>query len=161
MNDVLPKPFTKEGLLNMLEKYLDHLKKVPEGLEMGPATASTMAESTGGHSLKEESSPGESPSTMSTWHSPGQFTGMSPTTPGGHFMPQPAHPQSGYTIDSNGIQFQQPHTPLGAPPRVLNHRRQLSEMAGIDDTGGSDLKRPRIYPVANAATNMMRRGPSG
>ncbi|RPA98799.1 hypothetical protein L873DRAFT_1685883 [Choiromyces venosus 120613-1] len=26
MNDVLPKPFTKEGLLNMLEKYLSHLK---------------------------------------------------------------------------------------------------------------------------------------
>lgn len=26
MNDVLPKPFTKEGLLTMLEKYLSHLK---------------------------------------------------------------------------------------------------------------------------------------
>ena len=27
MNDVLPKPFTKEGLLSMLEKHLSHLKK--------------------------------------------------------------------------------------------------------------------------------------
>ena len=27
MNDVLPKPFTKEGLLHMLEKHLPHLKK--------------------------------------------------------------------------------------------------------------------------------------
>jgi osomolarity two-component system response regulator SKN7 len=28
MNDILPKPFTKEGLLNMLEKHLIHLKTV-------------------------------------------------------------------------------------------------------------------------------------
>ncbi|KAI5991660.1 hypothetical protein EDC04DRAFT_1340899 [Pisolithus marmoratus] len=30
MNDVLPKPFTKEGLLDMLEKHLRHLKVIQE-----------------------------------------------------------------------------------------------------------------------------------
>ncbi|KAG6843327.1 hypothetical protein H0H93_001390, partial [Arthromyces matolae] len=28
MNDILPKPFTKEGLLDMLEKHLIHLKVI-------------------------------------------------------------------------------------------------------------------------------------
>lgn len=27
MNDILPKPFKKEGLLSMLEKHLSHLKE--------------------------------------------------------------------------------------------------------------------------------------
>jgi len=30
MNDILPKPFTKEGLLDMLEKHLMHLKVIQE-----------------------------------------------------------------------------------------------------------------------------------
>ncbi|KIJ59721.1 hypothetical protein HYDPIDRAFT_100207 [Hydnomerulius pinastri MD-312] len=62
MNDILPKPFTKEGLLDMLEKHLMHLKviqqmsKVPrsvgvpplsdnsfnEALAIGASTSSTM-----------------------------------------------------------------------------------------------------------------------
>jgi len=29
MSDILPKPFTKEGLLQLLEKHLNHLKKTP------------------------------------------------------------------------------------------------------------------------------------
>ena len=29
MSDILPKPFTKEGLLHLLEKHLNHLKKHP------------------------------------------------------------------------------------------------------------------------------------
>lgn len=32
MTDILPKPFTKEGLLNMLEKHLLHLKTVQQGV---------------------------------------------------------------------------------------------------------------------------------
>jgi len=30
MNDILPKPFTKEGLLSMLEKHLTHLKTIQQ-----------------------------------------------------------------------------------------------------------------------------------
>lgn len=43
MNDILPKPFTKEGLLDMLEKHLMHLKviqamrrQVPRGVGIPP-----------------------------------------------------------------------------------------------------------------------------
>jgi osomolarity two-component system response regulator SKN7 len=42
MNDILPKPFSKEGLLEMLEKHLMHLKVIkekgiPRGLTPGPS----------------------------------------------------------------------------------------------------------------------------
>jgi osomolarity two-component system response regulator SKN7 len=53
MNDVLPKPFTKEGLLNLLEKHLGHLK------EQKPAT--------------------QAKSPTGSWHSPNQLAGVSPT----------------------------------------------------------------------------------
>ena len=157
MNDVLPKPFTKDGLLNMLEKHLGHLKKLPEGIEIVPNTASTMAHSSTAHSIKDESSPGESPSTISNWNSPGQFSGISPTvTNSSHQYMQPVHTPTGYSIDHSGMPFQPPQTPLGAPPRGIQHRRQVSEMAGVDDIG-NDPKRPRIYAQTNAAMSQMRR----
>lgn len=48
MNDVLPKPFTKEGLLNMLEKHLIHLKtvqkmdEIPKALGLPPISDDMM-----------------------------------------------------------------------------------------------------------------------
>ncbi|UZJ52206.1 hypothetical protein CBS101457_001526 [Exobasidium rhododendri] len=48
MNDVLPKPFTKEGLLNMLEKHLIHLKtvqkmdEIPKALGLPPVSDEVM-----------------------------------------------------------------------------------------------------------------------
>jgi len=54
MNDVLPKPFTKEGLLSMLEKHLGHLKKhSQQTLELNPPQASVAAK----RSYKSEDSP--------------------------------------------------------------------------------------------------------
>jgi len=50
MNDILPKPFTKEGLLDMLEKHLMHLKviqemaKVPRGPGIPPLNDSAFNE---------------------------------------------------------------------------------------------------------------------
>jgi osomolarity two-component system response regulator SKN7 len=47
MNDILPKPFTKEGLLDMLEKHLMHLKviqqmsKVPRSVGIPPLSDSS------------------------------------------------------------------------------------------------------------------------
>ncbi|CZS92553.1 related to transcription factor SKN7 [Rhynchosporium graminicola] len=109
MNDVLPKPFTKEGMYRALEKHLSHFKKsdsdqpfamtgqpqmpqpvgfvtpnaahAPLGLNMGQLSAP--------QSLKEEASPGKSPITASAWHSPNQLPGPSPigSTPGGYMQP--------------------------------------------------------------------------
>ncbi|KAG2135188.1 HSF-type DNA-binding-domain-containing protein [Suillus bovinus] len=50
MNDILPKPFTKEGLLDMLEKHLMHLKviqqmsKIPRSLGVPPLSDPSFSE---------------------------------------------------------------------------------------------------------------------
>lgn len=147
MNDVLPKPFTKEGLLNMLEKHLSHLKHMPDGMEsMGPHPGSSIPQSSTAQSLKDESSPAQSPSTVSNWQSPGQFPGISPTQAAAphQFM----HPmQAAYGQDQGGpVQFQTPHTPLGVP-RQMQQRRQISEIGGDDMS--SDSKRQRMYDQSN------------
>ena len=142
MNDVLPKPFTKEGLLHMLEKHLGHLKRMPDGMEpMAPQQA--MPQSSVGTSLKDDNSPAPSPSTMSNWQSPGQFQGISPTQggPPQSFM-QPMHPAGGYSQEQSPLSYQPPHTPLGGPPQ-MTHRRQISEL-GPDDLS-NESKRQRLY----------------
>lgn len=74
MNDVLPKPFTKEGLLNMLEKHLAHLKKPTADLGVNPMPGSIIPQK---RSLKNDDSPATSPATNSNWNSPG-IAGLSP-----------------------------------------------------------------------------------
>lgn len=71
MNDVLPKPFTKEGLLNMLDKHLVHLKtldrmdQIPKRLGLPPLsketleTALTAAASSSSMKPSSPTSPGE------------------------------------------------------------------------------------------------------
>lgn len=157
MNDVLPKPFTKEGLLSMLEKHLGHLKKMPNGMEpIVPHSAPSLPQTSAAQSLKDESSPNQSPSTISNWQSPGHFHGISPTTGGSNPYMQQMHPGTGYPMDQGQMQFQQPHTPLGAP-RQAPHRRQISDMAGGDELN-NDPKRQRMFAQQNAMVmNQMQR----
>lgn len=150
MNDVLPKPFTKEGLLNMLEKHLGHLKKMTDGLDMLPNTASTIH---GPPSLKDEASPGQSPSTVSNWNSPNQFSGISPS----NSTPFIAPVSTQFPMDQGSIQYQQPSPISATHPRGPSHRRQVSEMAGPAEDIGNDPKRARMYATTNAAMNQMRR----
>ena len=150
MNDVLPKPFTKEGLLTMLEKHLGHLKKIPDGMEAMPQTASTIHPGT--HSIKDEASPGQSPSTVSNWASPNQFSGISPSNTGQF----PSHVNTSYGMEQGNMQYPSPTTPLSAGSRGAGHRRHVSEIAGVDDIG-NDPKRARMYATTNAAMNQMRR----
>ena len=152
MNDVLPKPFTKEGLLIMLEKHLGHLKKIPDGLDGMPQTASTIHP--GSHSIKDEASPG-SPSTASNWASPNQFSGVSPATTG-QFPPQATFPidQMNHVAHQGNMHYSAPTTPITAS-RVAGHRRQISEI-GPDEVG-NDPKRTRMYATTNAAMNQIRR----
>jgi osomolarity two-component system response regulator SKN7 len=81
MNDVLPKPFTKEGLLSMLEKHLGHLKKHPQQpLDMNPVQASSLqASAPAKRSYRSDDSPATSPATVSNWNSPGNI-GVSPAS---------------------------------------------------------------------------------
>ena len=144
MNDVLPKPFTKEGLLNMLEKHLGHLKKLPEGIEHTPHLGGPSIAPSAGHSLKDETSPSQSPSLSSNWQSPGQFQGISPTgaAPQHPYM-QPMH-TGAYSQEQSPVQYHPPHNALSSAPRQMQHRRQISEI-GVDELGPNDPKRQRMY----------------
>ncbi|QIW99761.1 hypothetical protein AMS68_005279 [Peltaster fructicola] len=133
MNDVLPKPFTKEGLLNMLEKHLAHLKKPTAGLEMdslGPAQIIPQK-----RALKTEASPSTSPATGSNWNSPAGLTGVSPsdTHQDDPYMqavhntagppPFALQPPPGAFNTANPNQRVPPHSQMGLPPGPMSRGR--------------------------------------
>jgi osomolarity two-component system response regulator SKN7 len=163
MNDVLPKPFTKEGMLRALEKHLPQFKKnaqfppstmphtsgfIAPGTTHAPLGLN-MAQLSTTQSLKEETSPGKSPATATSWHSPNQLPGASPIGAPSNYMQQPMgdnrpynmtpthpHPQSGFPAPSN--------QGMGAP-RAAPHRRVMSDMTGGAPEDHPE-KRQRMYP---------------
>ncbi|KAI9723653.1 MAG: hypothetical protein M1812_000953 [Candelaria pacifica] len=168
MNDVLPKPFTKEGLLNMLEKHLSHLKKSMNGMEaLSQPPAQTIAQNSARQSLKDENSPGKSPATVTNWNSPTQVTGVSPTTNSvtDEYMQAVRAHTGTYAMDGSmhhdGIQYQSPGAPMGSG-RQGAHRRQISEISGSDDIT-HDVKRQQAFPPGhiNPAVHAMHRGRPG
>ncbi|KAI9816580.1 MAG: kinase-regulated stress-responsive transcription factor skn7 [Pycnora praestabilis] len=165
MNDVLPKPFTKEGLLNMLEKHLGHLKKSTHGIEpLGPPGAQAMAHGSTRQSLKDENSPGKSPSTITNWQSPTQVPGVSPTTNSvtDEYMQAIRGHSGAYGMDPSmqhdGMAYHSPQAPMSAG-RQGPHRRQISEISGADDMT-NDVKRQRVFapPPSTAPMHPMQRG---
>lgn len=157
MNDVLPKPFTKEGMLRFLEKHLTSFKKdaapQPPAQFQNPAPMAhpggfvtplqahgppvlTIGQMPAPQRLKEESSPGQSPAAVS-W-SPG--LGTSPTTAGPFMQPMrdgpynmtSSHPPPGY--QSSNV--------LGGDPRMIAQRR-LADITG-GPTEGQAEKRQRL-----------------
>ena len=154
MDDVLPKPFTRKSLLEMLEKHLMHLKKTHIGLEPAPSSAITPSvnHSSTTHSVADASSPGQSPGgSMGNWQSPGHFTGISPIHTNIHNGFVPVQNHSAYVDNSaSPSTFHSPQTPVSASRLVGQHlpqahRRQISEMAGGPDVEGFN-KRQRINP---------------
>ncbi|CAG8030519.1 unnamed protein product [Penicillium salamii] len=158
MDDVLPKPFTRKSLLDMLERHLDHLKISPQnppGMEQVPPSATavnlaTAAQNSATQSIKEDSSPGQSPAgSMNNWQSPGQFQNMQavptnmPTVQG----PYVTAPPTAYTVDQNGVQYPAP-PPVGVPtagaPVRPPHRRQISDMSSATENPNMP-KRQRMY----------------
>lgn len=158
MDDVLPKPFTRKSLLDMLERHLDHLKVSPQnppGMEQVPPSATavnlaTAAQNSATQSIKEDSSPGQSPAgSMNNWQSPGQFQNMQavptnmPAVPG----PYVTAPPTAYTVDQNGVQYPAP-PPVGVPtagaPVRPPHRRQISDMSSATENPNMP-KRQRMY----------------
>lgn len=156
MDDVLPKPFTRKSLLDMLERHLDHLKISPQNPGMEPvrpsAAAVTMAaatQSSANQSIKEDSSPGQSPAgSMTNWQSPSQFQNMQAVPPNMPAVQGPyvTAPPAAYTVDQNGVQYPAPPVgvPTGGPPIRPPHRRQISEMGGAADNPNMP-KRQRMY----------------
>jgi len=157
MNDVLPKPFTKEGLLQMLEKHLGHLKKTPNALDhMGAPPPPTLAQMAAKNSLKSEDSPATSPATVSNWNSPGANLGVSPAASNvtaddyiamsgqaGHgAVPAPYQLQPGMPPP---IAYGRPTPAASQPPGPPQHRRQISEISGGPGDMGGDAKRQQIF----------------
>jgi osomolarity two-component system response regulator SKN7 len=151
MNDVLPKPFTKEGLLHMLEKHLAHLKKPGHGgieAMVPPPNQSTR------QSLKDEESPAKSPATTSNWNSPNQVPGVSPVASSAtdeYMSSNQGHPGL-YAVQSH-TQGSQLSPGFSAPPgmqmpprQAQGHRRQISDISGGGDDGGQPAKRPMYVP---------------
>ena len=110
MNDVLAKPFTKDGMVRIIKKHLPYLLKNPPppgstedltptpgqptptaqypnsaGMSMGQmANPATMTNA--GTQIKFEATPIASPATSSSWHSPNQMSHTSPTLENGGYM---------------------------------------------------------------------------
>ena len=153
MDDVLPKPFTKEGLIQVLNKHLGHLKKPTTPMEaMGPPTSQSIQSASQQISAKtpiKEESPSKSPIVNSNWASPKQMSGVSPVgtaSTGDEFM---VHQDAGkYNIGTavmGAVPYQNPSPIQGAGQRQhAPHRRQFSDVAGSDETGHA-VKRQQMY----------------
>lgn len=123
MNDVLPKPFTKEGLLNMLEKHLAHLKKPTAGLDMAIPPSIIPQK----RSLKGEDSPTTSPATGSNWNSPAGIAGVSPELNQDDPYMQAVHNNASgpsFSLQApGGFAPNQRGGPMGLPPGPIPRQR--------------------------------------
>nr|AAN75016.3 stress response regulator SrrA [Aspergillus nidulans] len=158
MDDVLPKPFTRKSLLEMLEKHLVHLKTVPQGMEghqaTTPVTIAGQSSAAQSVTIKEDtSSPSQSPAAaMTAWQSPNQFQPMAAVPANlqqvqGQYVP--ANPATtAYAMDQNGMQYPAPPTvAMGAagPGQVRPQpRRHISELGNGNDNPNL-AKRQRMY----------------
>ena len=165
MNDVLPKPFTKEGLLHMLEKHLVHLKKpltqvdglaAPQPVQIARQLV-----------LKDEDSPAKSPVTGSTWNSPNPMTGVSPV--GSSVTEEYAQALQGQPVQHPGAYGVNPlQASLGyntSPQMQMQarqpssaHRRQLSDISGGDDIN-NPAKRQQMFAPQMQQINPMQQRP--
>lgn len=149
---MLPKPFTRRSLLDMLEKHLMHLKTGGMAIEPAPQAAVTpsIAQSSNSHSVVDGSSPGQSSTgSLGNWQSPNQFNGVSPTQTNIHTQYATMQTHSPY-LDQPGSNsaFHSPQTPVGSrlpSQQHAPHRRQVSEMSGGPEMEGFN-KRQRIHP---------------
>jgi osomolarity two-component system, response regulator SKN7 len=166
MNDVLPKPFTKEGLLQMLEKHLAHLKKPVTQMDgmIAPQPLATTRQV-----LKEEESPAKSPATASNWNSPNQVPGISPVSNvTDEYMQQVQGHPGAYAVGqmptglpyNTSPQMQLQARQQAAQQVAAGHRRQISDISGGDDLNNV-AKRQQMYngPMQPTPLNPMQQRP--
>ena len=149
MDDVLPKPFTRKSLLDMLEKHLIGLKKLPAGMEPPPPQVvnPNITTHSSGPSIRDDMSAAASPAgSTGTWNSPSQYSGVSPIATG---MPM----QYPNYMDANAAAYHQQQTspmnpnrgmpPAPMPPQGMAH----PHMRGAPDMLPQDMnpaKRQRV-----------------
>jgi osomolarity two-component system response regulator SKN7 len=140
MNDILPKPFTKEGLLQLLEKHLNHLKKHPN-----PTLDDIKHEDSAHHHAHMLHSPQKphtpSSSTWTTTNSPQtslnqQQSVLSPaqTDASDHSHSYAMYANAPTALNPNGLAYV---APPGTQPHVGSQRRPLD----MSDAEMSNAKR--------------------
>ncbi|KAK6592502.1 HSF-type DNA-binding protein [Botrytis cinerea] len=155
MNDVLPKPFTKEGMMKALEKHLAHFRKdapsigfsspgpmshpggfvTPTQSQSHPPLGLNMGQLTATQSIVDDTASGKSPQTATSWQSPIQLPGGLLLDPSYSVTPTHPHSQSGFAPPLSGLGNQRPP-----------HRRGISDISGASTPdGNSDQKRQRMY----------------
>jgi osomolarity two-component system, response regulator SKN7 len=176
MNGLLPKPFTKDGLLKVLERHLAPFKKdyqaSPQQSHHSDSYAQlsiNVQQNSATQSFKDEPSPGKS--SASSWHSPNQINSSSPVGTGsqntymqmqpgqqmqqgsGQYAMAPAHQHVGYQSQSpTAIGTQR----AGGPGVSQGQGQARSggpgpQRRGIGDMGSNmeepkPEKRQRMYP---------------
>lgn len=157
MDDVLPKPFTRKSLLDMLEKHLIHMKK-SSGMDPPPTTAVNPSHTTqsSSHSVRDDMSQVASPAgSTGTWNSPSQYSGVSPIA-GSITMPY----STSYMENNNTGYQSQPQTPIvprGGMQAALSAGPPSAQRRGPPEMTAQDMnqvKRPRISGNFNGSTVM-------
>ncbi|KAM0276404.1 hypothetical protein ACHAQH_006806 [Verticillium albo-atrum] len=140
LNDVLAKPFTKDGMLRILRKHVAHLmKNAPpiDDIPVGPGSAQM-----GTMGLPPQvrvDTPSQSPATTTSWHSPGQIHQQSPnvaTMEPGYAM---GNPQQMVITPTSAQRATFPNQ--GLPPQMQQQMRVPDGMA-VEDR---PEKRQRLY----------------
>lgn len=165
MNDILAKPFTKDGMAKILMKFCSHLLKNPAASELEPngsamlpmgntiATPTTYAGAIPPAVTKFETTPINSPATTGSWHSPNQSLAQASPNLDGGYMHAP-----GVNVSNPQMVLAPGGMPGGvfAPqipqmPQMVNPsmpRMAVPSMMGGVGGGGDDRpeKRQRLYP---------------
>lgn len=171
MNDILAKPFTKDGMVKILKKYCGHMLKNPEAhahelesngtpapFSSGPS-ASTPTFALSASNMKLETTPTNSPATSTSWHSPSTMMQQaSPNLEAGGYMTT-----AGVHVTAAGPQMSQmvkaPGGPMQAPggmPQQSNFAPQLQHPSArhrMPEMGGEE-KRQRLYAGVHAPSNV-------
>lgn len=139
LNDVLAKPFTKDGMLRILRKHVSHLLKNPPQEELvvgaGGPMQTALGVPPGMNPQVRVDTPSQSPATTTSWQSPGQIHQQSPhvaTIEPGYM----ANPQQ---MVMPGSAQRANFPPQGLPPGM--QMRVPDGMAGDD----RPEKRQRLY----------------
>ncbi|EQB53600.1 Transcription factor prr1 [Colletotrichum gloeosporioides] len=140
LNDVLAKPFTKDGMLRILRKHVAHLlKDAPQDdLAVGHGAAqlhaANMSVPAMNPGVKFDSTPSQSPATTTSWHSPGQIHQPSPNV---------TNIETGYPL---GNTAQMVITPTSAQrPNFQNMPPGMQQMRVPDHMDDRPEKRQRLY----------------
>lgn len=126
MSDILPKPFTREGLLALLEKHLSHIKKlsIKEEDHAGPGSSVHS-------SLSHLASPNRSQTQAS---SPATWATNSPNVGHGGIVQPASATDDTFPVGALGAPLQTPNG-LAYVPQVAGQRRPLD--MGDEPVGGS------------------------